>query len=149
MSITFGPNKFLVTSNASKPKIGTLSLEYTLNPDGTITGAKFTYQQNPGQPPLQTYDVTFSGTSAPYTGHPNPTTMSPKLNIPGEDQYQSGTLNFSPPTPNTTPPFLGSLTGSFSTSTGIAGIDPDITWEADSGTGDPEAARKGASPGKY
>src|SRR5260370_24913066 len=97
---TFGPNNFEVTSNPGKPKIGQLSLTYTLNGDGTITGASFTYQQNPGQPPLQTYNVTFSGTSAPYAGAINPATMSPPLNIPGEGHYISGSLSFSPPTTN-------------------------------------------------
>jgi len=144
---TFGPNNFQVTSNATKPKIGTLSLTYTLNTDGTITGASCTDRKNAGQPPLQTYNVTFSGTSAPYAGVPNPSTMDPPLNVPGEGNYKSGSLSFSPPTTN--PVFAGALTGSFGTAPSVAGDDPDINWEADAGTGDPEATRKGASPGKY
>jgi hypothetical protein len=143
----FGPNPFQVTSNAGKPKIGTLYLTYTLNSDGTITGASFTYQQNPGLPPLQTYNVDFSGSTAPYSGSLNPTTMSPPLNVPGEGNYKSGTLNFTPPT--TSPVTAGSLTGTFSTAPGITTTDDNITWEADASTVPEPEAHKTATPGKY
>ena len=143
---TFGPHNFQVTSNSAKPKIGTLSLTYTLNVDGTITGASFTYQKNPGQPPLQTYNATFSGNCAPYSGTPNPATMSPPLNVPGEGNYKSGSLSFTPPTTN--PVTAGTLTGNFSEADTITDDDPDISWESDASVPLP-MGQKAASPGKY
>jgi hypothetical protein len=141
---TFGPFPFQVTSNAAKPKIGTLSLTYTLNDNGTITGASITYLQDPGKPPIQTKQVTFMGASAPYTGFPNPPTMNPPLHVPQEGEYQSGSLTFTPPTTN--PLNKGSLTGSFS-ETAITDDDPDISWEADPSVPEPEEF-KTAAPGK-
>ena len=143
----FGPNPFQVNSNPGKPKIGTLYLTYTLNSDGTITGASFTYQQNPDNPPDQTYNVTFSGTAAPYAGSLNPTTMSPPLNVPGEGNYKSGTLSFTPPTTN--PDTAGTLTGTFSTAPGLTDTDDNITWEADASTVPVPMSQTAAGPGKY
>jgi hypothetical protein len=142
----FGPFPFQVTSNSAKPKIGTLTLTYTLNDNGTITGASFTYVQDPGKPPSQTKQVTFMGACAPYTGFPNPPTMNPPLHVPQEGNYQTASLSFTPPTTN--PVTAGTLTGRFSEADTITDDDPDISWEADPSVPEP-MGQKAASPGKY
>jgi hypothetical protein len=145
-SSNFGPFPFQVTSNAAKPKIGTLMLTYTLYDNGTITGASFTYLQDPGKPPIQTKQVTFMGASAPYTGFANPPTMNPPLHVPGEGEYQSASFSFTPPTAS--PLNAGSLTGSFSEADTITDDDPDISWVADPSVPEPEEY-KTAAPGKH
>ena len=125
---TFGPFPFEVTSNAAKPKIGTLTLTYTLDTDGSISDASVTYSTPPPPPGghTQSFDVTFSGTAAPYSGVPTTQPIPHNWNVPQQGAYKYATFLFSPP--------AGTFTGTF---TGQASKNPlpldtdTITWEAD------------------
>jgi len=122
---TTGSFPFQVTSEASKPKVGTLVLTYTLNEDGTITGASILYDPGNGNS-TQTIAITFSGTVAPYSGVPTTQPIPHNWNVPQQGAYKYATFLFSPP--------AGTFTGTF---TGQASKNPlpldtdTITWEAD------------------
>jgi hypothetical protein len=122
---TTGSFPFQVTSEASKPKVGTLVLTYTLNGDGTITGASILYDPGNGNS-TQTILITFTGTAAPYSGVPTTQPIPNNWNVPGQGAYKYATFSFSPP--------AGTFTGTF---TGSASKNPlpldttTITWEAD------------------
>jgi hypothetical protein len=122
---TTGSFPFQVTSEANKPKVGTLVLTYTLNGDGTITGASILYDPGNGNS-TQTIAITFSGTAAAYSGVPTTQPIPNNWNVPNQGAYKYATFLFSPP--------AGTFTGTF---TGQASKDPlaatsdTITWEAD------------------
>lgn len=123
---TTGSFPFQVTSEASKPKVGTLVLTYTLNGDGTITGASILYDPGNGDK-SQTIGIAFGAmTAAPYSGEASPKPIPHNWNVPQQGAYKYATFLFSPP--------AGTFTGTF---TGQASKNPlpldtdTITWEAD------------------
>jgi hypothetical protein len=126
--VVFGAFNFEVTSNAAKPKIGQLTLKYTLNDDGSITAATLEYNK-PNQGGTQSIAVTVTGTSAPYSGVGTTEPLDPPWNVPGEGNYKYLTFSYTPTT--------GSANGTW---TGRAGKDPlagdenSINWEADAST---------------
>jgi len=122
---TFGPFNFEVTSNASKPKIGQLTLTYTLNADGSITGASVYYQPPSGND-TSNFNVTFTGTTSPYSGNDDPDPIPNNWNVPGEGAYKHASFLFTPPTATSG----GTLTGT-ATKDSIKKDDPSINWEAD------------------
>jgi hypothetical protein len=122
---TFGPFNFEVTSNASKPKIGQLTLTYTLNGDGSITGASVDYTPGNGSSD-SSFGVTFTGTTSPYSGNNNPDPIPGNWNVPGEGAFKHASFVFSPPTVSTG----GTLTGT-ATKSSIKKDDTSINWEAD------------------
>ena len=128
---TFGPFNFEVTSNSAKPKIGQLTLTYTLNTNGTITDASVSYTPPNGNNG-DTFDVTFSGTTAPYSGVPTTEPISGNWNVPGEGAYKYATFSFTPPAGSN----LGTLTG-VASKTQITGVDDTISWEADPSVNEP------------
>jgi hypothetical protein len=122
---TFGPFNFKVTSKASKPKIGQLTLNYTLNADGTITNASVDYV-----PPAGTnnsnFTVTFDGVGPVYSGNNDPDPIPNNWNVPGEGAYKHASFLFKPPAAGSG----GTLTGT-ATKDSKRKDDPSITWESD------------------
>jgi hypothetical protein len=139
---TFGPNNFEITSNANKPKIGQLSLTYTLNNDSTITNASVTYTPPAGNGNSETFNVTFTGTQAPYSGVPSTQPIPNNWNVPGEGAYKYATFSFTPPANGAAGTFTGQASKSEITE------DDTIAWEADSSTQLP-AGSKAATQGKH
>jgi hypothetical protein len=130
----FGPFNFEVTSKAAKPKIGQLSLSYTLsyiNESNQITCATITYSP-PNNGTSQSFDVTFTGTAPPYSGGSPTVAMTSNWNVPGEGVSKYATFSFTPPAGGS----LGTLTGTASKDP-IAGEDNTITFEADPSVGEP------------
>jgi hypothetical protein len=114
---------------------GGLELTYTLNDDGTITDASVSYLP-PSSSTSQSFDVTFTGSSAPYLGRAS---ISPDWHIPDEGDYPFATLSFTPPTASDS----GSLTGTANMSQ-LPGEDDPLDWKADPSVPDgqvPKAAR--------
>jgi hypothetical protein len=130
---TTGSFPFQVTSEASKPKVGTLVLTYTLNGDGTITGASILYDPGNGNS-SQTIAITFSRNAATYQGVPTTQPIPHNWNVPGQGAYKYATFSFTPPTVSNT----GTFTGSASKNQLPATTDT-ITWEADPSTTLPKA----------
>lgn len=135
------PNyNFFKVVGATHTKSGVIVLTYTLNNDGTITGATFTYTDDSTGNPQGPYPVDFgTGTASPYTGSCNmtPPAYQP-LNIGGV--YKSGSMTFDTSANATYP-----LSGTFSTSAaGIAADPTDLAWDASTGVGFPKDAKKAA-----
>jgi hypothetical protein len=146
MSQPYGPlgGYDLVIGGPGHSPDGKLSLTY--NPANIASCASFTYLS---QPNANAQTVVFAFTGPDANGVYSATCSMPppnQVNIPGQGQFQYGTLAFTPP--STTSPG-GKLTGSFSNTApgGPIGDDP-VNWEADPSTPE-EATRKAASPGKY
>lgn len=142
---TTGSFPFEVTSEASKPKVGTIVLTYTLNGDGTITGASILYDPGNGGN-TQTIAITFSGTAAPYSGVPTTEPIPNNWNVPGQGAYKYATFSFTPPAGSNT----GTFTGSASNKP-LAAASDTINWEADPSTTLPKgqkAAHKAAHKGR-
>lgn len=141
MSTTVSYNFFTVI-NQQQGRDGTISLTYTLNNDGSISGATFTYTAPAGnaQGP---YPVDFgTGTTSPYTGSCNmtPPTYQP-LNVAGQGNYKSGSMTFDTSANATYP-----LAGTFSpNAAGIAADPGDLSWDASAGDGVPVAGVKKAA----
>jgi hypothetical protein len=130
---TTGSFPFQVTSEASKPKVGTLVLTYTLNGNGTITGASILYDPGNGDK-SQTIGIAFTGNAATYQGEASPKPIPHNWNVPGQGAYKYATFSFTPPTGSNT----GTFTGSASKNPLPATTDT-ITWEADPSTTLPKA----------
>ena len=128
-TVVFGAFNFEVTSNASKPKIGQLTLKYTLNDDGSITDATLEYNK-PNQGGTQSIAVTVSGTSAPYSGAGTNEPIDPPWNVPGEGNYKYLTFSYTP----TANGVNGTWNGQASKDNSIAGDPESINWEADAST---------------
>ena len=125
----FGPFNFEITSESAKPKTGQLSLTYTIDQYGAISGASVTYTAPNGN--SQSFNVTFTGTSAPYPGTLTDQPLQNAWNVPQQGAYKYGSFSFSPPT--TTPPTNGTFTGTISKDP-LAGDVDTIGWEADPST---------------
>jgi len=142
---TYGPNSFQITSNASKPKVGQLTLTYTLS-NGLITDACISYNPQNGNNSQQ-FAVTFTGTAPAYSGTLTDQPLQNPWNVPGEPGYKYGTFSFTPPTSSNA---NGSLTGTASKSPILT--DDTINWESDPGVGQDEdgkeAQQKAAHPGE-
>jgi hypothetical protein len=136
MSTTVSYNFFTVI-NPQQGRDGTISLTYTLNNDGSISDASFTYTgPGPNGVTQGPFTVTFTGTASPYSGT---CTMSPPLNIVSQGSYKSGTMTLD------TSGVLYPLVGVFQTKAGI-GADPgDLSWDAGTGDGVPVAGAKKAA----
>ena len=122
---TTGSFPFEVTSEANKPKVGSLVLTYTLNGNGTITGASILYDPGNGDK-SQTIGIAFTGNAATYQGEASPKPIPHNWNVPGQGAYKYATFSFTPPTVSNT----GTFTGSASKNP-LQGDTTTITWEAD------------------
>jgi len=129
---TTGDYPFQITSQSAKPKVGGLSLTYTVNNDGTISSASAVYNPANGNN-SQTIPLTFSGTAAPYTAVPTTQPIPNGWNVPNQGVFFYASFTFSPPAGT----FTGTLTGSASKDP-LPGTVDNITWEADPSTTTPE-----------
>lgn len=134
---TTGSFPFEVTSEASKPKVGTIVLTYTPEPDGSIKDASIRYDPENGDK-SQTIHIAFGAmTAAPYEGKAHPEPIPNNWNVPGQGAYKYATFKFSPPAGT----FAGTFTGKASKNP-IKEDNTTITWEADPSTTPPKGPKQ-------
>jgi hypothetical protein len=138
MSTTVSYNFFTVI-NQQQSRDGSISLTYTLNNDGSISNATFTYT-GPNAGAQGPYPATFTGTTSPYPGTCSmaPPTYQP-LNVVGQGSYKSGTMTLDTSANATYP-----LSGVFKQAAGINADPGDLNWDASAGSNLPVEAKKAA-----